>query len=55
MLIDSERIGVRCMGGMSILADPYTKMKKTLVDIRCELNMVFHVRDGDAADSIGTP
>ena len=48
-LLDSSRIGVLYMGAMTMLADPFSKLKQNLVDIRFELNMLFHVRDANAA------
>jgi hypothetical protein len=49
LLIDSRRVGMLYLGVLAMLADPYSKMRKNLVDLRFELNGLMHIRDANAA------
>jgi hypothetical protein len=52
LLLEPARLGVLVVGGLNVLVDPYTKMSTNLVDVRFELNLLYHVRQIDAALSV---
>jgi hypothetical protein len=55
MLIDPQRLGLLYTGMLGVLADPYSKMKKNLVDLRFEMSTLMHVRTADAVLKIEEP
>lgn len=51
-LIDRSRLGVLYRGTLTVEANPFSGFRKNTVDLRFEVNALFHVRDPQAAHQI---